>query len=100
MLAAKKKQEKLESPEELTANWFVYMLQCADGSIYTGITNNIELRLAKHNSGKGAKYTRARLPVKLKATWIHPNKSEASKAEHALKKLQRDQKLRLIAGQS
>jgi len=76
--------------------WIVYMLECSDGSIYTGITNNLEARIATHNSGKGAKYTRSRLPVSLKASWEYKTKSEALKAEYALKKLSRMQKIELI----
>ncbi len=76
--------------------WFVYMVECADKTIYTGITNNIAERITKHNSGKGAKYTRNRAPVALKASWKHESKSEAAKAEYAYKKLSRQQKLQLI----
>lgn len=72
------------------------MLECADGTIYTGITNNVKERIATHNSGKGAKYTRARLPVVLKAKWTYKNKSEAAKAEYAFKKLSREEKLQMI----
>ena len=83
-----------------TEKWFVYMLQCADGSIYTGSTNDIEARVQKHNSGKGAKYTRARLPVKLKAFWQYKNKSDAMKAEYKFKQLTRKKKLIVIANRS
>lgn len=76
--------------------WFVYMVECADKTIYTGITNNIAERIAKHNTGKGAKYTRNRAPVALKASWKYESKSEAAKAEYAYKKLSRQQKLQLI----
>jgi putative endonuclease len=77
-------------------NWFVYMVECSDKTIYTGITNDIAERMNKHNSGKGAKYTRSRGPVILKAFWIYLHKSEAAKAEHVFKKLTRYQKLELI----
>jgi len=80
--------------------WYVYMIECSDGSIYTGITNRIEDRIAKHNAGKGAKYTRSRTPVVLKACWTYESKSEASKAEYAYKKLAREQKIKLIKSQS
>ena len=72
------------------------MLECADGSIYTGITNNVKERVAKHNAGKGAKYTKARRPVVLKAKWKHKDKSEAAKAEYAFKQLPREEKLSSI----
>ena len=77
--------------------WFVYVLECADGSLYTGSTNDIEARLEKHNSGKGAKYTRARLPVILKASWKYKNKSDAMKAEYQFKQLSREEKQEAIS---
>jgi len=76
--------------------WYVYVLECADGSLYTGTTNDVAARLAKHNSGKGAKYTRGRTPVVLKMSLEYENKSEAAKAEYAFKKLLRVQKLEFI----
>ncbi|QKM63005.1 GIY-YIG nuclease family protein [Polynucleobacter antarcticus] len=69
--------------------WLVYLLECSDGSYYAGITNRLEHRLAAHNSGEGARYTRARRPVTLLATQEHPDRSEASKAEAQLKRLPR-----------
>jgi len=72
------------------------MLECADGSIYTGITNDVKERVARHNAGKGAKYTKARRPVVLKAKWKHKDKSEAAKAEYAFKQLTREEKLKMI----
>lgn len=77
--------------------WFVYMLRCGDGSLYTGYTDDIPRRLAVHQSGKGAKYTRSRLPVML-AYWEElPDKSSALRREAAVKRLTRRQKLALIA---
>ena len=76
--------------------WYVYMLECADGSIYTGITNNLEARINKHNSGCGAKYTKGRNPVILKRTGEYENRSLASKVEYGFKRLSREQKLNLI----
>jgi len=76
-----------------TLTWLVYLLECSDGSYYAGITNRLEHRLAAHNSGDGARYTRARRPVTLLATQDHPDRSEASKAEARLKKLPRSEKL-------
>ncbi len=77
----------------LILTWLVYLLECADGSYYAGITNRLEHRLIAHNSGDGARYTRARRPVILLATQEHPDRSEASKAEARLKKLPRSEKL-------
>jgi putative endonuclease len=76
--------------------WFCYILECSDGTLYTGITNDLEMRIKTHNLGKGAKYTRNRLPVKLKWSKIVENRSEASKLEYRIKKLNRSQKLILF----
>ena len=78
--------------------WFVYVLRCADGTLYTGCTDNISRRLAAHQQGKGAKYTRGRLPVELVYQEPQADKSAALRREYALKHLTRRQKLRLIAG--
>jgi len=74
----------------------VYIVRCADGSLYTGYTNNVEQRVATHNEGKGGRYTRSHLPVTLLATWSFNSKGEALRAEHAIKRLPREQKWRLI----
>lgn len=71
------------------ADWHVYLLQCADGTFYCGVTTNVKKRLAAHNGGKGAKYTRARLPVRLLAKSRPLSKSEAYKAEARIKKLKK-----------
>ena len=78
---------------------FVYILECADGSLYTGWTTDIEDRVATHNSGSGAKYTRSRLPVKLVYFEEAENRSAALKREAAIKKLTRDKKIELIKKQ-
>jgi putative endonuclease len=72
--------------------WLVYLLECADGSLYAGITNRLENRLNAHNAGTGSRYTRSRLPVTLLATQEHLDRSEASKAELKLKRLPRAKK--------
>ena len=79
-------------------HWFVYILQCADHTLYTGMTDDIERRLSVHNEGKGAKYTRGRRPVQLVYRELCSNRSEALKREYAIKCLTRDQKLALISG--
>jgi len=76
--------------------WFVYILECNDGSLYTGITNDVDKRIKKHNLGKGAKYTKTRLPVKLKIKFEANDRSEASKLEYKIKQLSRQEKLKLI----
>lgn len=77
--------------------WYVYIVNCSDNTLYTGCTNNIEKRLQKHNSGKGAIYTKHRRPVIL--VWIQEveNKSSALKLEYKIKKLSRQEKLELIS---
>ncbi len=75
---------------------FVYIVECADGSLYTGWTTDVEERIKTHNSGSGAKYTRSRLPVKLVYFEEAENKSAALKREAAIKKLTRIQKQKLI----
>lgn len=75
-----------------TLIWVVYLLDCSDGTIYCGITNDLEKRLKKHNSGKGAKYTRGRLPVQLINYIICSSKSDALKKETQLKKLKKKEK--------
>ena len=79
--------------------WLVYLLECADGTYYAGITNRLEHRLEAHNLGQGARYTRSRRPVVLLATQEHPNRSEASKAEARLKQLPRGEKLNFFKGE-
>ncbi|MGI5904787.1 MAG: GIY-YIG nuclease family protein [Candidatus Pararuminococcus gallinarum] len=74
----------------------VYILQCADGSLYTGWTNDLSRRLAAHQAGKGAKYTKGRLPVSLVYVEKHPSKEEAMRREYAIKRLSRREKLALI----
>ena len=76
--------------------YFAYLLQCADGTLYGGYTTDLQKRLAAHNSGKGAKYTRARLPVELVYWEECPSKEEAMSREWHLKRLTRAQKLALI----
>lgn len=75
---------------------FVYMLRCKDGSLYTGWTNDLEHRLAMHNSGRGAKYTRGRGPLELVYSEDLPDKEAALRRECAIKKLRREQKLALL----
>lgn len=75
---------------------YVYLVECKDGSLYTGWTTNLEKRIKQHNLGKGAKYTKARYPVKLKYVEKLDTKEEAMKREYYLKQLSREQKLELI----
>jgi putative endonuclease len=76
--------------------WTVYMLRCRDGTLYTGATNNLERRVATHGRGRGAAYTRARLPVTLVYSEPAPDRSAALRREAALKRLSRAEKLLLV----
>ena len=76
--------------------YFIYILECKDKTYYTGITTNVIERIEVHNSGKGAKYTRVRLPVKLKVFWEAKNRSEASKVEIYIKKQKKIKKKEYI----
>ncbi len=75
---------------------YVYIVQCRDGSLYTGWTTDVEKRVAAHNAGTGAKYTKSRRPVTLVYFEALDSKSEAMKREAAIKKLTRSEKLELI----
>lgn len=75
---------------------YIYILECNDGTLYTGWTTDLQRRVQTHNKGKGAKYTRSRIPVKLKYFEEFKTNSEAMKREYAIKKLSRKDKLILI----
>lgn len=77
--------------------YYVYILECCDGTLYTGWTTNVDERLIAHNNGKGAKYTRTRIPSILKYTECFNTKQEAMKREYYIKHLSREKKLKLIS---
>ena len=74
-------------------NWLVYLLACCDGSLYCGVTNNIEQRIVAHQRGKGSKYVRSRLPFRLVEHSRPMSKSAALRTEAAVKRLRKDKKL-------
>ncbi|AYX88891.1 GIY-YIG nuclease family protein [Staphylococcus cohnii] len=76
---------------------FIYIVRCKDGSLYTGYAKDIEQRVAKHNSGQGAKYTKIRRPVELVYQEVFDTKSEAMKREYEIKTFSRQEKLQLIS---
>ena len=80
--------------------FYTYIVECADGTLYTGWTTDLEKRLAAHNNGTGAKYTRSRTPVKLVYYEEYPSQGEARSRECAIKQLNRQQKQVLIAAGS
>jgi putative endonuclease len=78
-------------------SWHVYIVRCADDSLYTGCTNDLTARIATHNAGKGARYTRSRLPVEVVLSVRVKDRSAALSREAKLKQLTRTEKLELIA---
>ena len=80
------------------ARWTIYLLRCADGSLYAGIARDLAARVETHNAGRGAKYTRARLPVTVAWSRGRQHPTDARRLEYALKRLTRAEKLRLTEG--
>ena len=81
------------------APWFTYILECADGSYYVGITNELSLRLAEHNAGQGARWTAQRRPVQLRYAESHPDKGAARRREAEIKGWRREKKRALFDSQ-
>lgn len=77
-------------------SWWIYILECRDGTLYTGCTDDVPRRLAAHNAGNGAKYTRGRTPVLLRYCEEQPDRSAALRREAAIKRLTRKEKQALI----
>lgn len=88
---------KTETPAAATRQWYLYVLECRDGALYTGISTDVARRYAAHRAGKGARYTRLNPPQRI--ALVHPcaDKSQALKAEHALKRLSATAKRQLVA---
>ena len=78
---------------------YTYIVECSDGTLYTGWTTSLEKRVKAHNSGKGAKYTKGRGPVKLVHLENFPTKEEAMRREWAVKHMKKEKKLELIRGE-
>lgn len=103
-MAAKKKAKKEEKKSELKEaaggekkTHYIYIVECSDGSLYTGYSTDVERRVAEHNQGKGAKYTRGRRPVKLCYQEEYKSRSLAQKREYQIKQLPRSKKEELIS---
>ena len=79
--------------------WHVYIIECNDGSLYTGITTNLEKRITAHNAGLGAKYTKSRRPVRLRYSENATDRRQASQREYAIKSLKKSAKINMIANQ-
>ncbi len=90
-------QMQINADNGFMTDWYVYMLRCADGTLYTGITTDLARRVQEHNAGKaGARYTRSRRPVALVYSETVANRSEASQREYAIKQLSLACKIRLM----
>jgi putative endonuclease len=82
----------------MSGSWHVYVVRCADGSFYTGIAKDLDARIARHNAGKGAKYTRGRAPVELAYSEPARDRGAAARREHEIKRLDAAAKRRLLGG--
>ncbi len=91
---------KTKHPMPIMAEWSVYILQCADRTLYTGVTTDIAARVVTHNTGKGAKYTRGRLPAVLVYQEKASDRGAALKREHAIKQMRAEEKRQLFPVQS
>ena len=80
----------------MESSWYLYILRCGDGTLYTGITTDVEKRLETHRAGKGAKYTRGRLPLELVYREVCGTHSDALKREIAVKRMTRQEKEALL----
>lgn len=87
--ARKKPATKARPKKKVAKKWHLYVLRCGDGTLYCGITNDLDRRFSQHSAGKGARYTRGRGPLTLLRSWPQKNKSTALRAEISFKKLSR-----------
>ena len=85
--------------EMSATDWFVYLVECSDGTLYCGVAKDVDARVFVHNEGKGAKYTRARLPVRLVAKSRALAKNDAYRLEHRVKQERRDRKLTALTSE-
>jgi putative endonuclease len=81
----------------MSEGWTLYVIRCRDGSLYTGVTTDLDRRLQQHNAGKGGAYTRAKRPVRLIYSESHPDRSAALKGEARMKALSKTEKERLLS---
>lgn len=86
-----------DAPMPEVEGWTLYVLRCGDGSLYTGITTDLARRVAQHEAGRGARYTRGRRPLSCVARWAYADRASASRAEAAFKRLPRADKLGFVA---
>ena len=90
------KQDRSSRNKSPVSRWFVYIVRCGDGSLYTGITTDVNRRCKQHNAGTASRYTRSRRPVKLVYQEVRRNQSSALKREVAIKDMTRQEKLAMI----
>ena len=90
------KQDRRQRAKPPGETWYVYLLRCADGSLYTGIAKDVSRRCQQHNAGTASRYTRCRLPVELVYQEVHASQGSALRREAAIKTLSRQQKLSLM----
>ncbi len=84
--------------EVRSKRWFVYILKCSDGTLYCGVTTDLERRVNEHNNGTASRYTRSRRPVTLEGSAAFPDRGAAQRVEHAVKKRPAEEKLRFLEG--
>ncbi len=90
------KKEVVSSPGALSRSWMLYVLRCGDGTLYAGITTDLERRLAAHAGGRGARYTRGRAPLVVVGCWPYADESAVRRAEARFKRLSRELKLTAV----
>jgi putative endonuclease len=90
-------QTETKDEKEVSAPWYVYLIECDNGALYAGIAKDVDARFRQHAAGKGAKYTRANAPVRLVASKAYPDRGAASRAEYALKQLPRADKINFLS---
>jgi len=98
MVSESGESNQLVSKHSESNQWFVYIIECKNKTLYTGITNNIERRIKKHNLGKGGHYTKANIPVQLLWKEIHPNRPSALQRESQIKRWTKREKEALVKG--
>lgn len=86
-IGARERYEAASGPSSNLKPWYLYLIECADGSIYTGISTDVAARYAAHARGLGARYTRSHPPRRLLGVEVHPDRSSASRAEYRIKQL-------------
>ena len=98
MVSERSESNQLVSEHRESNQWFVYIIECRNKTLYTGITNNIERRIKEHNLGKGGHYTKIHIPVELLWKEIHPSRSSALQREFQIKRWTKKKKKALIRG--